>query len=114
MGGGEIEKVMHTFPHDMQWLFPALLRQLKARDQPHGTSFYLNRAEAGRLLAEKLEKYAGRDDVIVLGLPAAACGCLRSGQTPGVPLDVFIVRKLGVPGLKSWPRGRSLPAVCAF
>jgi hypothetical protein len=23
MGGGEIEKVMHTFPHDMQWLFPA-------------------------------------------------------------------------------------------
>jgi uncharacterized protein (DUF2267 family) len=23
-GGGEIEKIMHSFPHDMQWLFPAL------------------------------------------------------------------------------------------
>jgi len=23
MGGGEMEKVMHSFPHDMQWLFPA-------------------------------------------------------------------------------------------
>jgi len=30
MGGGEMEKVMHSFPHDMQWFFPRLLRQLKA------------------------------------------------------------------------------------
>jgi hypothetical protein len=30
MGGREMEKVMHSFPHDMQWFFPRLLRQLKA------------------------------------------------------------------------------------
>src|SRR6266581_4682690 len=55
---------------------------------------FLNRAEAGRLLAEKLEKYAGRDDVIVLGLPRG-----------GVPVDVFIVRKLGVPGFEELAAG---------
>ncbi len=60
-----------------------------------------NRAEAGRLLAEKLEKYAGRDDVIVLGLPRGGVPvAYEVARALGVPLDVFIVRKLGVPGFE--------------
>ena len=58
-----------------------------------------NRAEAGRLLAEKLKHYAGRDDVIVLGLPRGGVPvAYEVAQALRVPLDVFIVRKLGVPG----------------
>lgn len=60
-----------------------------------------NRAEAGRLLATKLEKYAGRDDVIVLGLPRGGVPvAYEVARALGVPLDVFIVRKLGVPGFE--------------
>jgi putative phosphoribosyl transferase len=58
-----------------------------------------DRREAGRLLAERLSQYAGRDGVVVLALP-------RGGVPVGyevarmlrAPLDVFVVRKLGVPG----------------
>src|SRR6184192_2449303 len=60
-----------------------------------------NRTEAGRLLAEKLEKYAGRDDVIVLGLPRGGVPvAYEVARALRVPLDVFIVRKLGVPGFE--------------
>jgi len=60
-----------------------------------------NRAEAGRLLAEKLSKYAGRNDVIVLGLPRGGVPvAYEVARALGVPLDVFIVRKLGVPGFE--------------
>ena len=63
--------------------------------EPH---FY-DRVEAGRLLANELRKYAARSNVQVLALP-------RGGVPIGfevatelkVPLDVFLVRKLGVPG----------------
>jgi predicted phosphoribosyltransferase len=67
---------------------------------------FLNRAEAGRLLAEKLEKYAGRDDVIVLGLPRGGVPvAYEVAKRLGVPLDVFIVRKLGVPGFEELAAG---------
>src|SRR5712672_601090 len=67
---------------------------------------FLNRAEAGRLLAEKLEKYAGRDDVIVLGLPRGGVPvAYEVAKRLGVPLDVFIVRKLGVPGFEELAMG---------
>src|SRR5712691_9744925 len=60
-----------------------------------------NRAEAGRLLAVKLSKYSGRDDVIVLGLPRGGVPvAIEVAQALRVPLDVFIVRKLGVPGFE--------------
>ena len=60
-----------------------------------------NRAEAGRLLAEKLSKYAGRDDVIVLGLPRGGVPvAYEVAKSLGAPLDIFIVRKLGVPGFE--------------
>jgi len=65
-----------------------------------------NRAEAGRRLAEKLEQYAGRDDVIVLGLPRGGVPvAYQVAQRLGVPLDVFIVRKLGVPGFEELALG---------
>jgi len=65
-----------------------------------------NRAEAGRQLAEKLEKYAGRDDVIVLGLPRGGVPvAYEVAKRLRVSLDVFIVRKLGVPGFEELAAG---------
>lgn len=60
-----------------------------------------DRSEAGRVLATKLSKYAGRDDVIVLGLPRGGVPvAYEVARSLRVPLDVFIVRKLGVPGFE--------------
>jgi putative phosphoribosyl transferase len=60
---------------------------------------FADRAEAGEVLAEKLEGYAGRDDVIVLALPRGGVPVAYEVATAlGVPLDVFLVRKLGAPG----------------
>src|SRR5205823_9475011 len=65
-----------------------------------------NRTEAGRLLAEKLVQYAGRDDVIVLGLPRGGVPvAYEVAKRLGAPLDVFIVRKLGVPGFEELAAG---------
>jgi putative phosphoribosyl transferase len=65
-----------------------------------------NRVEAGRQLAQKLEKYAGRDDVIVLGLPRGGVPVANEvARHLGAPLDVFIVRKLGVPGFEELAAG---------
>src|SRR5207248_11378730 len=60
-----------------------------------------DRSAAGRLLAERLTQYAGRADVIVLGLPRGGVPvAYEVAQALRVPLDVFIVRKLGVPGFE--------------
>jgi predicted phosphoribosyltransferase len=60
---------------------------------------FRDRADAGRQLGERLSAYAGRTDVVVLALPR---GGVPVGQEVaralGVPLDVLIVRKLGLPG----------------
>ena len=59
---------------------------------------FRDRAEAGRLLAELLRGYAGRDDVIVLALPRGGVPVgYEVAKELGAPLDVFMVRKLGVP-----------------
>src|SRR5256885_14703255 len=58
-----------------------------------------NRSEAGEVMAEKLIRYAGRDDVIVLGLARGGVPVAYAVASHlHLPLDVFIVRKLGVPG----------------
>jgi putative phosphoribosyl transferase len=65
-----------------------------------------NRTEAGQQLAEKLDKYAGREDVIVLGLPRGGVPvAYEVAKHLRVPLDVFIVRKLGVPGFEELAAG---------
>lgn len=65
-----------------------------------------NRAEAGRQLAEKLEKYADRDDVIILGLPRGGVPvAFQVARRLRAPLDVFVVRKLGVPGFEELAAG---------
>ena len=65
-----------------------------------------NRAEAGRQLAEKLTAYRGRDDAIVLGLPRGGVPvAYEVAQRLGLPLDVFVVRKLGVPGYEELAMG---------
>lgn len=62
------------------------------------TSFR-NRIEAGRLLAKNLTKYARRPDVLVLALPRGGVPVgYEVAQALEAPLDVFVVRKLGVPG----------------
>src|SRR4051794_31793560 len=58
-----------------------------------------NRAEAGGLVAERLSEYAGRDDVVVLALPRGGVPvAFEVARALDAPLDVFLVRKLGVPG----------------
>jgi putative phosphoribosyl transferase len=58
-----------------------------------------DRKEAGRLLAERLFRYAGRADVLVLGLPRGGVPvAYEVALALHAPLDVFVVRKLGVPG----------------
>ncbi len=60
---------------------------------------YKNRFEAGNVLAERLNNYAHRPDVLVLGLPRGGVPVAYAvAERLGTPLDVFIVRKLGVPG----------------
>lgn len=65
-----------------------------------------NRTEAGRQLAQELQKYAGRNDVIVLGLPRGGVPVANEvAKRLCAPLDVFIVRKLGVPGFEELAAG---------
>src|SRR6516225_6054663 len=67
---------------------------------------FANRTEAGRLLAEELEKYASRNNVIVLGLPRGGVPvAYEVARRLHAPLDVFIVRKLGVPGFEELAAG---------
>jgi putative phosphoribosyl transferase len=67
---------------------------------------YADRREAGRVLAEHLTEFAGRDDVVVLGLPrggvVVAAEVARALQAP---LDAFVVRKIGVPGREELAMG---------
>jgi putative phosphoribosyl transferase len=60
---------------------------------------FQDRTEAGHLLASALRQYAHRDDVIVLALPRGGVPVgFEVARELAAPLDVFIVRKLGVPG----------------
>ena len=60
---------------------------------------FQDRQAGGRALAERLRHYAGRPDVIVLALPRGGVPVgFAVAEALGAPLDVFVVRKLGVPG----------------
>src|ERR1700736_3888502 len=65
-----------------------------------------DRTEAGRLLAGKLAAYANRTDVIVLALPRGGVPvAYEVARALNAPLDVFVVRKLGVPGYEELAMG---------
>jgi putative phosphoribosyl transferase len=60
---------------------------------------FRDRTDGGRVLAERLRDYAQRDDVIVLGLARGGMPvAVEVARALSLPLDVFLVRKLGVPG----------------
>lgn len=61
--------------------------------------WFRNRRDAGQKLAQKLSHYASRPDVIVLALPRGGVPVgYEVSRALHVPLDIFIVRKLGIPG----------------
>jgi putative phosphoribosyl transferase len=65
------------------------------RSRPH----FRDRDEAGRLLGERLSSYAGRDDVVVVGLPRGGVPVAAAvARRLGALLDVLAVVKLGLPG----------------
>jgi putative phosphoribosyl transferase len=69
-------------------------------------SLFRNRTEAGRMLAARLTRYAGQPDVLVLGLPRGGVTvAFEVAQRLEAPLDVLVVRKLGVPGQKELAMG---------
>jgi putative phosphoribosyl transferase len=65
-----------------------------------------NRREAGAELASKLSRYAGRSDVVVLGLPRGGVPvAFEVAQALDSELDIFLVRKLGMPGHREYAIG---------
>ena len=67
---------------------------------------FSDRQEAGRFLAGLLDKYRGRKGVLVLALPRGGVPVgAEVAWALGVPLDVFLVRKLGVPGREELAMG---------
>jgi predicted phosphoribosyltransferase len=67
---------------------------------------YRDRREAGRVLAAKLDAYSGSPDLIVLALPRGGVPvAYEVARALEAPLDVFVVRKLGVPGQEELAMG---------
>jgi predicted phosphoribosyltransferase len=67
---------------------------------------YQNRTEAGKHLATQLAEYANRDDVLVLALPRGGVPvAYEVAKALRAPLDIFLVRKLGLPGQEELAMG---------
>lgn len=71
-----------------------------------GDRMFHNRSHAGRVLAHLLPNYANRNDVVLLGLPRGGVPvAFEVARELNVPLDVLVVRKLGVPGYQELAMG---------
>lgn len=69
-------------------------------------AIFKDRVDAGRTLAKELLKYASRPDVLILALPRGGVPvAYEVAKTLNVKMDVFIVRKLGVPGYEELAMG---------
>lgn len=67
---------------------------------------FRDRVDAGRVLARKLDRYRGRPDLLVLALPRGGVPVgFEVARELGAPLDVFVVRKLGMPGHEEYAIG---------
>ena len=67
-----------------------------------------NRLQAGALLAQRLQHFAGRTDVIVLALPRGGVPVgFAVARELDVPLDILLVRKLGVSGHEEYTLGQA-------
>ena len=67
---------------------------------------FKNRTDAGKKLAEHLTEFAGRGDVVVLALPRGGVPvAYEVSKTLDAPMDVFVVRKIGVPGREELAMG---------
>ena len=70
------------------------------------TKIFRNRSEAGKLLAGELTAYANSSEVLVLGLPRGGVPvAFEVAKALCAPLDICLVRKLGVPGHKELAMG---------
>jgi predicted phosphoribosyltransferase len=68
--------------------------------------FFIDRAEAGQILASKLMRYKNKEDVVILALPRGGIPvAYEIGKELQLPIDVFVVRKLGVPGQEELAMG---------
>lgn len=71
---------------------------------PHG---FKDHDEAGRALARKFTRYVRRPDALVLALPRGGVPvAYEVAAALDIPMDVFVVRKLGGPGPMNWRWGR--------
>ncbi len=76
---------------------------------------FQDRREAGAELAARLDAYKDRDDVVVLALPRGGVPvAYEVARALGAPLDVFLVRKLGVPGHQELAMGAIASGVSVF
>ncbi|WP_245958297.1 phosphoribosyltransferase [Roseimicrobium gellanilyticum] len=71
---------------------------------------FRDRIDAGRQLAQRLSAYAGRADVVIVGLPRGGVPVAAEvAKALHVPLDIMVVRKLGVPGHEELALGAIAP-----
>jgi putative phosphoribosyl transferase len=76
------------------------------RKKGRAMQVFADRREAGQRLARKLASFHGRDDVVVLGLPRGGVPvAFEVARALGAPLDVIVVRKLGLPGQPEFAMG---------
>jgi predicted phosphoribosyltransferase len=74
--------------------------------QAMNSDFFCDRRDAGRQLAQRLAEHADRQDVVVLALPRGGMPvAFEVARELHAPLDVFVVRKLGVPGHEEYAMG---------
>lgn len=67
---------------------------------------FIDRREAGKELAARLRAYQGRKDVVVLALPRGGVPvAFEVAEALDAPLDIFVVRKLGMPGHEEFAIG---------
>lgn len=86
------------------------MRSVSSSVQSADETRFRDRAHAGRVLARALLAYAGRDDVVVLALPRGGVPVATElARALGAQLDVFVVRKLGLPGHEELAMGAVAP-----